>query len=157
MAPLYRDEGTMDACICKAELHRSSPETTTALSAVKVKVAQLCLTLCDSMNYSVHGILQARILEWEPFPSPGNLPNPGIEPRSLTLQTDSYQLSHKGRPDKGKDDDKNKPRGAGWMGKETQLIDLLTLRAKLKRLELEDWNTGKNARLVIYTWELLLK
>ena len=31
----------------------------------KVKVAQLCLTLCDPMDYTVHGILQARILEWE--------------------------------------------------------------------------------------------
>ena len=33
-------------------------------SEVKVKVAQSCLILCDPMNYSVHGILQARILEW---------------------------------------------------------------------------------------------
>ena len=31
---------------------------------VKVKVAQLCLTLCDPMDYTVHGILLARILEW---------------------------------------------------------------------------------------------
>ena len=30
----------------------------------EVKIAQLCLTLCDSMDYIVHGILQARILEW---------------------------------------------------------------------------------------------
>ena len=30
----------------------------------EVKVAQLCPTLCDPMNYTVHGILQARILEW---------------------------------------------------------------------------------------------
>jgi len=30
---------------------------------VKVKVAQLCLTLCDPTDYRVHGILQARILE----------------------------------------------------------------------------------------------
>ena len=29
-----------------------------------VKVAQLCLTLCDPMDYRVHGILQAKILEW---------------------------------------------------------------------------------------------
>ena len=29
-----------------------------------VKVAQLCLTLCNPMNYTFHGILQARILEW---------------------------------------------------------------------------------------------
>ena len=31
----------------------------------------------------VHGILQARILEWLPFTSPGDLPNPGIKPASL--------------------------------------------------------------------------
>ena len=31
---------------------------------VKVKVAQSCLTLCNPMDYTVHGILQARILEW---------------------------------------------------------------------------------------------
>ena len=35
---------------------------------VNVKVAQLCLTLCDPMDYTVHGILQARILEWVAFP-----------------------------------------------------------------------------------------
>ena len=35
---------------------------------VKVKVAQLRLTLCNPMDYIVHGILQARILEWVAFP-----------------------------------------------------------------------------------------
>ena len=35
---------------------------------VKVKVAQSCLTLCDPVDYTVHGILQARILEWAAFP-----------------------------------------------------------------------------------------
>ena len=40
------------------------------------------------IDYTAHGILQARILEWVAFPSPGNLPNPGIEPRSPTLQAD---------------------------------------------------------------------
>ena len=34
----------------------------------EVKVAQSCLTLCDPMDYIVHGILQARILEWVAFP-----------------------------------------------------------------------------------------
>ena len=34
---------------------------------VKVKVAQLCPILCDPMDYVVHGILQARILEWVNF------------------------------------------------------------------------------------------
>ena len=35
---------------------------------MKVKVAQSCLTLCDPTDYTVHGILQARILEWVAFP-----------------------------------------------------------------------------------------
>ena len=35
---------------------------------MKVKVAQSCLTLCDPMDDTVHGILQARILEWVAFP-----------------------------------------------------------------------------------------
>ena len=35
---------------------------------VKVKVAQLCLTLCDPVNYTVHGLLWARIMEWVAFP-----------------------------------------------------------------------------------------
>ena len=34
----------------------------------EVKVAQSCLTLCDPMDYTVHGILQAKILEWVDFP-----------------------------------------------------------------------------------------
>ena len=36
---------------------------------VKVKVAQACPTLCDPMDSAVHGILQARILEWVAVPS----------------------------------------------------------------------------------------
>ena len=35
---------------------------------VKVKVAQSCLTLCNPMDCTVHGILQARILQWVAFP-----------------------------------------------------------------------------------------
>ena len=57
-------------------------------------VAQSCVTLCDPMNCSppgssVHGILQARILDWIAILSLGHLPNPGIEPRSPAFQADS--------------------------------------------------------------------
>ena len=38
---------------------------------------------------SVYGILQARILEWLPFPSPKDLPDPGIKPAYPELQADS--------------------------------------------------------------------
>ena len=56
-------------------------------------------TLCDPMDYTVHGILQARILEWvDKFPPPGDLPNPGIEPRSSTLQADSLPAEPPGKP-----------------------------------------------------------
>ena len=37
-------------------------------SSREVKVAQLRLTLCDPMDYTVHGILQAKILEWLAIP-----------------------------------------------------------------------------------------
>ena len=49
------------------------------------------------MNYTVHGILQARRLEWVAFlPSPGDLPNTGIEPRSPALQADSLPAEPQG-------------------------------------------------------------
>ena len=46
------------------------------------------LTLCDPMDCSPpgslgHGIFQARILKWLPLPTPGDLPDPSIEPTSL--------------------------------------------------------------------------
>ena len=63
-----------------------------------MKVAQSCLTLCHLMDYTVHGILQARILEWVPFPSPGDVPNPGIELKSPTLQADSLPAEPQGKP-----------------------------------------------------------
>ena len=46
----------------------------------KVKVAQLYLILCDPMDYIVHGILQARILEWVAFP----FSKPSSQPRDRT-------------------------------------------------------------------------
>ena len=65
---------------------------------VKVLVAQLCLTLCNPMDCSppgssVHGISQARILEWVAISFSGDLPNPGIKPRFSALQT--YSLPSK--------------------------------------------------------------
>ena len=64
----------------------------------KVKVAQSCPTLSDPMNYTVHGFLQARILEWEAVPFSRDLPNPEIEPRSLALQVNSLPAEPLGKP-----------------------------------------------------------
>ena len=60
----------------------------------KVKVAQSCPTLCDPMDYVVHGILQARILEWVAFPfSRGS-----SQPRSSAMQVDSLPAEPQGKP-----------------------------------------------------------
>ena len=63
-------------------------------SPVKVLVTQLYPALCDPMDYtppgsSVHGILQEEYWSGLPFPSPGDLPDPGIESRSSALQAGS--------------------------------------------------------------------
>ena len=63
-----------------------------------VEVVQSCLTLCDPMEYTVHGILLARILEWVAFLFFRGSPNPGIEPRFPTLQADSLPAEPQGKP-----------------------------------------------------------
>ena len=55
-------------------------------------------TVCSPPGSSVHRILQARILEGLPFPSPGDLPNPEIEPGSSALQADSLLSESPGKP-----------------------------------------------------------
>ena len=62
------------------------------------RLAQSCPTLCDPMDCTVHQSLWDRILEYfQYFPSPGDLPNPGIEPRSPTLQADSSPAEPQGK------------------------------------------------------------
>ena len=73
---------------------------------VKVLGEQLCATLCDPMDcslpgFSVHGIVQARILTGLPCPPRGDLPEPEIKPVSPVapeLQVESLLLSHQGSP-----------------------------------------------------------
>ena len=62
-----------------------------------------CLTRCSPVDCSplgssLHGIFQARILEWVACPPPWNLPNSGIEPRSPTLWADSLRAKPQGKP-----------------------------------------------------------
>ena len=52
----FTTSATWEVCLTKSRLK------------VKVKVAQSCLTLCNPMDCTVHGILQGRILEWVAFP-----------------------------------------------------------------------------------------
>ena len=65
------------------------------LQSMKGKVPQLCLTLCNPMDYTVHGILQARILEWVAVRvSRGIFPTQGWKPNLLHCRWILYQLSH---------------------------------------------------------------
>ena len=72
---------------------------------VKVLVAQSGPTLCHPVDYmgytlgsSVHGISQARILEWVAIPSQRDLPFPEIEPRYSVLKADSLPSEPPGKP-----------------------------------------------------------
>ena len=66
-----------ELCVCLAVNAMPS-------KCVKVKAAHMCLTFCDPVIYIVHGVLQARILEWVAFPFSGG----SSQPRDQT------QVSH---------------------------------------------------------------
>ena len=62
-----------------------------------VKVTQLCLTLCDPVDYTVHGILQARILEWVTFPFSRGSSQPRDRTQVSALQADSLPAEPQGK------------------------------------------------------------
>ena len=73
------------------------------IGKVEMLVAQLCLTLCDPMDCilpgsSVHGILQARILEWVAIPFSRGSFRPRIKPEASILQADSLPSEPPGEP-----------------------------------------------------------
>ena len=77
---------------CSAILHFKS-----------VLVAELCLTLCDPIDLGHQAPLSMEFSRQEywrglPFPSPGDLPNPGIKPRSPAFQVDSLPSEPPGKP-----------------------------------------------------------
>ena len=66
------------------------------------EVAQSCPTLCNPRDCRLPGspsmgFSRQEYWSWLPFPSPGDLPNPGIEPRSPTLQADSLLSEPRGK------------------------------------------------------------
>ena len=115
-----------------------------------MKIIQPCLTLCDPMDYIVHGSLQARIPEWIAFPSPGDLPNPGIQPRSPALLTDSLPA-----------EPQEKPKNTGvdslsllqWIfPTQESNWSLLNSRQILYQLSYQGRPTQRNVMLLSQTW-----
>ena len=106
-----------------------------------MKVDQLCPNLCNPMDCTVHGILQARILEWVVVLSPEDLPNPGIKPRSPILQVDSLSAELLGKPPKDF-------RGMSWLNlpfrQMTLILHLIRFGAAVRRL----WQWSKQKLLM---------
>ena len=101
VSPSLTPRAYSDSCASSRWGHPAVPSSVVPVSScprslpapcVLCLVAQTCLTLVtpvDPPGSSVHGILQARILEWVAISFSGDLPDPGIEPRSSALQADS--------------------------------------------------------------------
>ena len=75
----------------------------TQLEKKESEDAQSCPTLCDPMDCSLpapSSVEFSRQEYWSglPFPSPGDLPDPGIEPMSPTLQADALTSAPPGKP-----------------------------------------------------------
>ena len=68
---------------------------------IEVKVTQSCLTLCY-MACTVHGILQARILEWVAFPFSRGSSQPRDLTQSPTLQADSLPAEQQRKPNRNR-------------------------------------------------------
>ena len=93
-------QGVESISICWPSSEARSKDQQAQNTCSEVEVAQSYLTLCDPIDYTVHEILQARILEWVGFPfSRGMFPtqrsNPGLPHFRQTL----YQLSQNGSPE----------------------------------------------------------
>ena len=117
----------------------------------RVKVIQLCLTLWEPVDYIVHGILQAKILEWVVFPSQGDLSNPGIETTFLALQADSLPAEP--------------PLSKYWFQTSFVLHSVKEYRQEfkvcvsfLKRVKRQDWqkpNDKRNAMATLKLWPIV--
>ena len=98
--------GRKGTCICMAESLCCPPEIITALLTsykVKSEVAQLCPILCGPLGCAFQappsmGFSRQEYWSGLPFPSPGDLPNPGIEPKPPALQEDSLLSEPPGKP-----------------------------------------------------------
>ena len=92
--------GHMFSSLLGINTHTHTHTHTHICGGVSGLVTKLCLTLCDSMDYIARqaplsmGFPRQAYWSRLPFPSPEDLPDPGIEPTSSIWQVDSLPLSH---------------------------------------------------------------
>ena len=87
----------------KLKMNKSLRKVDILFDKDSVLVSQSCPTLCDPMDYVCQAPLSTEFSRREywsgqPFPSPGDLPDPGIKPRSPALQAGSLPSEPRGRP-----------------------------------------------------------
>ena len=119
---------------------------------MKVKVAQLCLTLCDPMDYHLWnspgqntGVGILSLLQ-------GNLPDPGIEPTSPALQVDSLPAEPQGKP-KGTFNRGTIHRIPDWVCQFVPIRTLLSLISVSLLLMYKDANPKFSLRTLMYSMQ----
>ena len=70
--------------LCSPKIHMLRPKSLCCCALSQVWLLATPRTIAHQAPSSVQGILQAAILSWLPFPSPGDLSHPGIKPTSLS-------------------------------------------------------------------------
>ena len=128
--------------------------------------AQSLQTICNPVDCylpgsSVHGIFQARMLEWAIEPSSRGSSDPGIEPRSAALQADSLPLSHWGSPSFNSITQKKKsitPQGVFFLHQFSVLqpicLDCLVEISTLKPEKLNLWSVTSVELQDFHSWRM---
>ena len=89
---------------CLVHMHDRELGLTLPSGVYSYSVAKLYQTLCDLMDCSLPGFFLFMGFSWQeywsglPFPTPGDLPNPGIEPTSLALAGRFFTAEPPGKP-----------------------------------------------------------
>ena len=94
---------------------------------------------CNLPGSSVHGFPRQEYWSGLPFPSPGDLANPGTEPTSPALQADSLPLSHQGSPLHMVPFPKaalaRQPAEGGWTGGNSSCVSYFEIWEELRNIQ----------------------
>ena len=97
---------------------------------------------CSLPGSSVHGIFQARVLEWVAISSPEDLPNPGIEPGSPSLEVDALTSNPQGSPEMKMKPMYMLPKRDNFRAKDTEsegVQNNYSMKTKIKRNQQLSW------------------
>ena len=82
------------------QIQEQGEKRTLRSELIRMKVAQSCPTICNPMDYTVHGIFQARILEWVTFPFSRVSSQPKDQTQVSRVVANSLPAEPQGKPKK---------------------------------------------------------